>query len=115
MFAMFGRAIRRTALFVGLIAIALFAVTGCAGDDQEPTDAPADTAAPSQGIYDDLPFEYGEIIPAETDCELLQDIFDTAENSGEGRRDAGDLDGARGFTRVMEAADHRMEEVGCYD
>jgi hypothetical protein len=112
---MFGRAITRSALFFGLIAIALLAATGCAGDDQEPTDAPTDTAAPSQGIYDDLPFEYGEIIPAETDCELLQDIFDTAENAGDGRRDAGDLDGARAFTRVMTAADHRMEEVGCYD
>lgn len=48
----------------------------------------------------DLPGEYAEIIASETDCQALQDIFDTAERAG--------------LTDVMVAADERMGEVGCY-
>ncbi|MEX0865617.1 MAG: hypothetical protein WD269_12225 [Acidimicrobiia bacterium] len=112
-------------LVIGIAAVAfvLYVVTGIIqavnSDAAEPDTQPAPQATTppptqGQGVYDNLPFEYGSIIPAETDCELLQEIFDVADNAHSGRIDAGDLDGARAFTRVMTAADHRMEQVGCY-
>lgn len=82
--------------------------------ETEPTEAePTATGAAESG--DELPGDYAEIIASESDCSDLQEIFDTADNAAQGRRDAGDVEEAEQFTAVMVAADERMREVGCYD
>lgn len=47
-----------------------------------------------------------------SDCEALQDIFDTYADSHDR---ADDLDDKQRFTGYMTAANNRMSEVGCYD
>lgn len=70
------------------VAVLALALAGCGGDAAD----------------EELPGDYGQIIASEDDCSDLQDIFDTADQS--------DMDGR---ADVMEAADDRMREVGCYD
>lgn len=73
-------------------ACAVLLLAGCGNGATTDTEGPAE-----------LPGAYAEIIASETDCDALQEIFDTVEGSTlDGRED------------VMAAADERMAEVGCY-
>lgn len=62
----------------------------------------------------ELPGNYAQVIESETDCAELQSVFDQAEQTGEARREAGDVDTARQYTAVMQAADAKMRQIGCY-
>ena len=95
------------ALIIGAVLALLLGLTSLSN--------PGGSLGNSGDRYANLPLQYGEIIPAESDCNTLQGIFDTAENAHDGRIEVGDVDMARAFTRTMEAADFRMREVGCYD
>ena len=102
----------KPAQIVGLLLVAAVIVGGVSSALGSGGDSTSSDPAVEQ---QELPGDYAEIIASETDCAVLQDIFDQAATTADGRRDAGDLEGARGFTAVMGAADDRMSEVGCYD
>jgi len=115
-----GRRDRRTRLLIlggVVLAVMVAGANLSGGGGSSPPAEPASPLATSSGsgIYDNLPLDYGEIIPNESDCDTLQAIFDNAESAHDGRLDVGDVDMARAFTRTMDAADYRMEQVGCYD
>lgn len=52
------------------VALCAAMVVGVPGAGPTPSDPPPE---PSAGVYDDLPLEYGSIIPSESDCAALQD------------------------------------------
>jgi hypothetical protein len=91
------------------VAVVLMFLFGGRGSDPAPSDqvsrpATVTTAAPR--LYPN--------IERETDCGVLQAIFDNAEAAGQGARDRGDLALAREHTEGMRRADARMSAVGCY-
>lgn len=94
----------RTTIYVGLIIIVILVAIGFSGSSE-----PASTAPPpaTPAVMPN--------IESESDCGILQDIFDNAENAGIGAREEGDLGLAEAFTDAMRRADSRMELVGCYN
>jgi hypothetical protein len=86
-----------------LIALALtFGVTACSAPAEE-APAPEETVG-NPAVY--------ERINGLTDCAELQKEFDTASTHNDGAEPG--TDEYRATTAYMEAADARMQEVGCY-
>jgi len=83
------------------VCATILLLSGC-GSSSEPTTTPSLPGEPD--VY--------ARIAAETDCAALQDEFDTADAAHE-RADAGSH-AAEVALSYMQAADDRMEEVGCY-
>jgi hypothetical protein len=96
---------------VPLVALLLAA---CGDDDDTSADSETTTTAPAESTTTVGPGDPAvyQRIASLTDCTMLQAEFDQAEENN-GRVPAGS-DQAEWTLAYMEAADARMQEVGCY-
>lgn len=99
---------RVTALILGVSLLA----TACGG---AATTTTSTEAVSEFGGHEGFVEGTRERIAQETDCEILQMIFDASDEAHGRFADDGDLAGMEAHTAVMNAADERMDEVGCYD
>jgi hypothetical protein len=93
---------------IALLVAALLAGCGSSGGSSGGSDqsAQTETRPGSAAVY--------ERIGALTDCSALQAEFDRAHVYHSREMNAGDVDMAKVSTSYMEAADARMQELGCH-
>lgn len=107
---------------MAVASLALLLLTGCGGDPAEP-EAPAPSSSSAEPAPEPEETQEAEQVPpgepavyeriaASSDCTVLQGEFDTASENFD-RVEAGtpQADASLGY---MQAADARMQEVGCY-